>query len=350
MNSHQIIEALANGERPSRSEIVDLLHPGFDDEEALFTAADETRRRYVGDAIHLRAIIEFSNYCERNCVYCGLRRDNKTLCRYRMSPDKIVERAVDVYEMGYRTVVLQSGEDSYYTSEIVAEVISEIKRGREIAVTLSLGERPRKTYRLWGDAGADRYLLKHETSDEVLYAKLHPDLDYRERFRCLRDLKESGYEVGSGIMAGLPGQTLESYADDILFFAEAEIDMIGMGPFIYNSATPIIGSGLNNLDFVYRLIALTRLVTKDTHIPATTALTIKDLEQGRMKVLSVGANVIMPNLTPDKYRADYAIYPDKATAAEVIADSRESLAELAASLGRYIGEGVGGSRKKAGVG
>jgi biotin synthase len=252
--------------------------------------------------------------------------------------------------MGYRTVVLQSGEDSYYTPEIVAEIVSDIKRGREIAVTLSLGEQPRGVYRLWRDASADRYLLKHETSDEALYTKLHPDLDYGDRFRCLRDLKELGYEVGSGIMVGLPGQTLESYADDILFFAEAEIDMIGMGPFIYNPATPIIGSGLKYLGLVYRLIAVTRLITRNTHIPATTALTLKDIAQGRKKALSIGANVIMPNLTPDKHRADYAIYPDKATAAEVIADSRESLGELAESMGRHIGDGVGGSRKKVEVG
>ncbi|MCP4231138.1 MAG: [FeFe] hydrogenase H-cluster radical SAM maturase HydE [bacterium] len=349
MNPAEIIEELLYGELPTLSQITTLLSPGLFEENALFAVADETRRRYTGDGIHLRAIIELSNYCERNCVYCGLRRDNDTIRRYRMASGEIVERAAQVYGMGYRTVVLQSGEDSYYTPEIVADIISQIKHGRELTVTLSLGERPRDVYQLWHDAGADRYLLKHETSDDALYSQLHPDLVYEDRFGCLRDLKEIGYEVGSGIMMGLPGQAIGSYAADILFFAETEIDMIGIGPFIYNPATPITKPGPFDIDMVYRLIAVARLVTKNTHIPATTALALRDVDDGRRKALSVGANVIMPNLTPEKYRADYAIYPDKATAAEVIADSRESLGELAESLGRHIDGGVGGSRKKTGA-
>jgi biotin synthase len=301
----------------THSEIVQFLKE--DDLAALaklYATADDVRALYVGDDIHIRALINFSNYCRRNCLYCGLRRGNAGLPRFRMSIQELIDAAARAYAKGYRTVVLQSGEDEFYTEEVISAVISGIKGTCDMAITLSLGERPYKTLKAWFNEGADRYLLKHETSDPDLYEKLHPDLRFEDRIDTLRNLKEIGYQTGSGIMVGIPGQTYESVADDLLLFQELDIDMIGCGPYIQNPKTPLTPSTPDEAiyiqpaaEYVYKVVALSRILTRDTMIPATTALSVLNPEMGVLSALSAGANVIMINETPAQYKALYEIYP-----------------------------------------
>jgi biotin synthase len=282
----------------------------------LYAAADDVRALHAGEEIHVRALINFSNHCRRNCRYCGLRRGNAGLARYRMSPREIVAAACGAAAKGYRTVVLQSGEDEHFTEAVVAGIIRGIKDGCDAAITLSVGERPYRTLKAWFNEGADRYLLKHETSDPDLYEQLHPDLKFDDRIGTLRNLKEIGYQTGSGIMVGIPGQTYESVANDILLFQELDIDMIGCGPYIHNPKTPLsrttpdAAAYIQPLpEYVYKVIALTRILTRDTLIPATTALSVLNPDRGVLSALSAGANVVMVNETPLSYKSLYEIYP-----------------------------------------
>ena len=310
----------------SHSEIVQFLKE--DDLAALaklYTTADDVRFLCVGDDIHVRALINFSNHCRRNCLYCGLRQGNAELTRFRMNENEIISAAIKAYKKGYRTVVLQSGEDELYTEKVICRIIIGIKQSCDIAITLSLGERPYKTLKAWFNEGADRYLLKHETSDPELYEQLHPDLRFDHRIDMLRNLKEIGYQTGSGIMVGIPGQTYESVANDILLFKELDIDMIGCGPYIYNPKTPLQAATPDeNLyiqpkpEYVYKVVALTRIVTRDTLIPATTALSALNQETGILSALSAGANVVMINETPEAYRRLYEIYPKGENAAAIL--------------------------------
>lgn len=332
----------------SRSEIVQFLKE--DDLSALaklYSAADDVRTLCVGEEIHIRALINFSNYCRRNCLYCGLRQGHAELSRFRMSAREIIDCAAAAFEKGYRTVVLQSGEDEFYTEEVMCAVIGGIKEKCDMAVTLSLGERPYKTLKAWFNEGADRYLLKHETGDPELYEKLHPDLRFEDRIDTLRNLKEIGYQTGSGIMIGIPGQTYESVADDILLFKELDIDMIGSGPYIQNPKTPL---NLRTPDeeayiqpepeYVYKVIALTRIITRDTLIPATTALSVLNPEMGVLSALSAGANVIMINETPAEHKLLYEIYPRDEVPAPILSPENpfEALERL---TGRPVSRGYG---------
>ena len=320
----------------------------------LWRCADETRRSHVGDAVHLRGLVEISNFCARQCAYCGLRAGNTSLGRYRMRPDEIVAAAQRAVELGYGTVVLQAGEDYDLTTEWLAEVVRRIKSETPLAVTLSLGERPEKDLAAWRAAGADRYLLRFETSDRNLFAEIHPPLGEREcdRIAILRRLRKLGYEVGSGIMVGIPGQTFASVANDIALFRELDLDMIGIGPFIPHPGTPL-GNGFQFFTFpkkteqvpntelmVYKVVALTRLVRPDANIPATTALATINKKNGRELGLQRGANVFMPNLTPMKYRRLYEIYPAKACITEA-----GGAAQLG-TIGRHTGSGAGGRRER----
>ncbi len=290
-------------------DLVDILK---DDKvnEKLFEAADEVRRKYLGDEVFVRGIIEFSNYCRRKCLYCGIRSPNTSLSRYRMSPDEIIKRAKIVADLGIKTVVLQSGEDPFYMPDIIADIIRKIKSSRDVAITLSLGEWPESYYEIWKDAGADRYLMRHETADESLYKKLHPDSSFKERAFHLYTLKRLGYEVGAGCMVGLPGQGPEELAKDLIFMRDLDADMAGIGPFIPHPETPLANESKGSLEMCLKMIALTRLLIPTCNIPATTAMgTIHP--QGRELALKVGANVIMPNMTPAPYRAKYQLYPGK---------------------------------------
>jgi biotin synthase len=332
----------------SRSEIMQFLKE--DDLAALaklYTTADDVRALCVGEDIHVRALINFSNHCRRNCLYCGLRQGNAELTRFRMSEQEIISAAAAASEKGYRTVVLQSGEDPWYTEDIICRIIDGIKEACDMAVTLSVGEHPYKTLKAWFNEGADRYLLKHETSDPDLYEQLHPDLRFEDRIDTLRNLKEIGYQTGSGIMVGIPGQTYESVAEDILLFKELDIDMIGCGPYIHNPKTPLAtmtpdaGHYIQpEPEYVYKVVALTRIVTRDTMIPATTALSVLNPDLGVLSALSAGANVVMINETPEQYRRLYEIYPRGETAVTIL--SPESpFATIESMTGRPVSRDYG---------
>jgi biotin synthase len=323
---------------------------------ALWAAADATRRAHVGDVVHLRGLVEISNHCIRRCAYCGINVEHEDLARYRMDADEIVDCAGQAVTLGYGTLVLQAGEDYGLTREFIASLVRRIKGETPLAVTLSLGERPEGDLLAWRQAGADRYLLRFETSDPALYERIHPSLPGRrsDRFAQLGSLRKMGYEIGSGVMVGIPGQSYGSLAQDILRFAELDLDMIGVGPFIPHPETTLGGidppaTALSPTEQVpateamtYKVVALARLVCPQANVPSTTALATLNRAQGRELGLSRGANVVMPNLTPVKYRALYEIYPAKACVGETAAECGACLTRRIEALGRGIGKGPGG--------
>lgn len=279
-------------------------------DEELFIVADEIRKKKKGDEVLLRALVEFTNICKCDCFYCGLRCENKKVERYRLSTEQILSCAQKAVDDGVKTIVLQGGEDSFWTKERLCEIIKEIKKNN-VALTLSIGERPYEDYKAFKDYGADRYLLRIETTDKNLYKTLHPNMSFENRVRCLKDLKKLGYETGSGCLVGLPNQSIASLAEDILFFKELELDMVGIGPFIPHPNTPLANAQKDNFDLALRVMALTRLVLPNANIPATTAMeTLK--KNGREIALKSGANVIMQNYTDSAYNSKYEIYPNKA--------------------------------------
>lgn len=334
-------------EELSKEDLVCLLAlENTEDLARLYTGADRVRQKYVGDEIHLRGLIEFSNYCRKNCSYCGIRRGNRKIKRYRMTVEEILDTVSEAEELGYRTVVLQSGEDMSYTVDKLAELTSRIKRQADVAITLSIGERSREEYERLHEAGADRFLLRFETSNRELYGHLHPDSNYDERMRILAWLREIGYQVGSGVMIGLPGQTIEDLALDILKFKELDLDMVGVGPYICHEETPLAGHANGTVEMTFKVIALARIVTRYAHIPATTALATLRPADGREEALRLGANVVMPNVTPAKYRAMYELYPSKVCIQEEAAQCRDCMGGRILSLGRPISQGYGHSLRK----
>ncbi len=285
----------------------------------LFAAAVEVRNRTVGDRVYLRGLIELSNRCRKNCLYCGIRRGHSGVERYELTDEQVLAAAERAWRSGYGSVVIQAGErtDGAFT-ERVERLVRRVKAlsNGGLGITLSLGEQSRETYRRWFAAGAHRYLLRIETSSPELYARIHPaDHDYDRRLECLRALREEGYQVGTGVMIGLPGQTVESLADDLLFFKALDIDMCGMGPYIEAPGTPLAAveapfSRAERLQLALRMIALLRLSMPDINIASTTALHALH-PQGRELGLAAGANVMMPNLTPEAVRGDYKLYDNK---------------------------------------
>ena len=328
----------------NKNELIQALSPGSDT-AALFALADETRRKYAGDGVHLRGLIEFSNYCSRNCLYCGIRAGNPKARRYSLTASQILDCARTAVALDYKTIVMQSGEDPLWSPAELVKIVEEIKNETGLAITLSVGEYSKEEYKTLRKAGADRFLLRFETSDRKLFAALKPDSDYDHRFGCLAWLKEAGFQVGSGVMAGLPGQTLESLADDILLFKKMDLDMIGIGPFIANPDTPLAGSAGGTLDLALRMVALTRIVTKNTHIPATTAMGSID-PQGRQKALRCGANVLMPNISPVEHRADYSLYPGKICVNDQPEQCAGCIDAMLKGLDRERAGGFGHSLKK----
>lgn len=316
MSLDRLIEKCIVSGDLTRPEIVRLLSlEAEDDVKRLIAAGDVVRKACCGDEVQIRALVEFSNVCARSCFYCGLRVPNTNVERYRMMPDEIVQLAQKLDAKGLKTIVLQSGEDPFYTGEIIADIVRKIKAKTGMAITLCVGERPYEDYKLWKEAGADRYLLRHETANRELYAKLHPDSNFDNRMRCLRWLKDLGYQVGAGCMVGTPGQTIEHMADDVEFLKSFKPDMVGIGPFIPHPDTPLAGSSTGTVQMTLKMVALTRIVTRTALLPATTAIgSIEEL--GREMALQAGADVVMPNYTPLKYRVNYEIYPNKRCIAE----------------------------------
>ena len=310
--------------------------------DELYRQADRVRLEAVGNEVHLRGLIEFSNICRNDCLYCGLRRGNEKVKRYHMTEEEIIETATKAAEIGFETIVLQSGEDLYYNTKRMCRIIKEIKK-LDVAVTLSIGERSPDEYKAFREAGADRYLMRIETTDRDLYHKLNPGMSWQHRYECLMTIKELGYELGSGIMVGLPGQTIESIADDLMFLKEIGVDMAGIGPFIPHQETPLANEGGGNLELALRTMAAMRLLMPDINIPATTAM--ESLHpQGRIMALKAGANVVMPNVTEGEYRKLYALYPGKICVNDTPVHCRSCIGMKIQAIGRTIGKGKGSHR------
>ncbi len=307
MNS--IIEKAKSLHQLSKNEIILLLENNSINDN-LFKAADEIREKHVGAKIHLRALIEFSNICKRNCKYCGIRIQNKNTKRFRLSPNEILNLSERAVQKGFKTIVLQSAEDDYYNIDILGEILRKIKKN-DIAITLSIGERKFEEYKMLKESGADRFLLRIETTDKELYKKLHPGMSYENREDCLKNLKNLGYETGTGCLVGLPGQTTESLANDILFFKELNADMVGIGPLIPHKDTPLKNTPANGFLLSLKVMAITRLLMPDINIPATTAMETLQ-KNGRIIALQSGANVVMPNINDNELKTKYDIYPGKA--------------------------------------
>ncbi|SHI86969.1 [FeFe] hydrogenase H-cluster radical SAM maturase HydE [Desulfofundulus thermosubterraneus] len=341
----EVLEKARGSHGLERHEVIVLLQARGEEVDALGRAADGVRAAFLGDEVHLRGIIEFSNYCCRNCLYCGLRRDNRKLRRYRLTPGEILAAARKAAGLGLPTIVLQSGEDPHYTAPVLADIIRRLKEEVGVgAVTLSVGERSFEDYRLWREAGADRYLLKHETADAALFARLRPGTTLQDRLLRLKWLRDLGYQVGSGNIIGLPGQSLETLAADILLMRELDVEMAGIGPFIPHPQTPLAKEPPGELELTLKVLAIARLLLPRAHLPATTALgTIHP--QGRRMGLCFGANVIMPDTTPPPYRYYYQIYPGKAGLHEEMGKTLVSLKNLIFSLNRRVGSGPGHSPK-----
>lgn len=279
-----------------------------------------------GQKVFIRGLIEVSSYCKNNCLYCGLRASNLELPRYRLKKEEILNAATNGYKLGFRTVVLQGGEDAYFSDAIVCEIIESIKSSHpDMAITLSLGERSRESYFNLRKAGADRYLLRHETADKQHYEKLHPkEMSFEHRIKCLHDLRELGYQVGCGFMVGSPGQTFETIAKDLEFISSFKPEMCGIGPFIPHHATPFANYPAGSAEVTYFLLSIIRIIHPNVLLPATTALSSLD-QNAREKAFLAGANVIMPNLSPLCVRSKYAIYDNKAHTG---GESAEGLLEL----------------------
>ena len=329
-----LIEKAETEHELNREELLCLLSDASNLQE-ITAAADRVRHEYVGDEVHLRGLIEFSNICKNNCCYCGLRRDNTEIYRYRLDEDTIFKLAeYAVTQMGLKTIVLQSGEDMWFNSQRMCALIGRIKT-LDAALTLSVGEKSAEEYLAYKQAGCDRFLLRIETTDKILYKRHDPGMSWERRRECLNDIRRSGMEVGSGCLVGLPGQTLESLADDILFFKQINADMVGIGPFIPHPDTPLRNAEKGNFDLSLKVMALTRLLLPDINIPATTAMETL-APNGQTKALQSGANVIMPNVTLNECRKYYELYPGKSV---TNCSSDKSLAKLRAkisSIGRSV--------------
>ena len=323
--------------------------------QALWRRADQVRRARVGDEVHLRGLVEVTNYCVRMCAYCGIAACAGPLPRYRMTHDEILACARQGRDFGFGTIVLQGGEDPGLTGPFVAGVVRAIKEETGAAITLSLGERDDADLAAWREAGADRYLLRFETTDAALYRRIHPDVagTVSDRLAQLVRMRGMGYEIGTGVMVGIPGQTWETLANDIWTFRDYDMDMIGIGPYLPGPRTPLagaLGAELaaptadqvpNDEATTLKAVALTRLICPDTNIPSTTALSILDPSAGRANGLCRGANVVMPNLTPPQYRVLYEIYPGKAAVHETADVLADRVIALVGDLGRTLGTGPG---------
>ena len=324
----------------TRDEIIEILKDDTKN-DWLFSLADEVRKQYVGDEIHLRALIEYTNICKNACKYCGLRCENRELERYRLTPEEIIDQAYNAVDMGFKTVVLQGGEDAFYTDEKMIDIIKAIKAEfPNNAITLSIGERSYESYEKLYKAGADRFLLRHESATKSLYESIHNTESFEERRSCLKNLKEIGFQAGAGFMVGLPNQTNENIVDDLMYVKELEPAMCGIGPFIPHKDTPFREFEAGTTEKTVILLAITRLLLPKVLLPATTALASIDAN-GRNEGLRAGANVIMPNLSPMDVRKKYSLYNNKAFILDEDAEYRKSIEAKLNEAGFVLEEGRG---------
>lgn len=333
-----LIDTLTDKHILSGTEYAELLkNCSASNREYLFSKAREVREYYYQKKVYTRGLIEFTNYCKNNCYYCGIRSGNANAVRYRLSEEEILSCVEEGYGLGFRTIVLQGGEDPFFTAEKIGAIVEEIKkRHDDIAVTLSIGEQEHDVYQYWFDKGADRYLLRHETANPSHYKTLHPkDMSYEHRIACLYDLKEIGYQVGAGFMIGSPGQTIENLVNDILFLKELNPHMIGIGPFIAQKDSPFSESENGTLEQTLLLLGILRLTIPKVLLPATTALGTIHPKGRELGILS-GANVVMPNLSPVNVREKYLLYDNKICTGEESAQCKNCLAARMQSIGYEI--------------
>ncbi|MGN0179699.1 MAG: [FeFe] hydrogenase H-cluster radical SAM maturase HydE [Monoglobaceae bacterium] len=343
--SEKTVKLLADSGNLPDEALCALLETNEYDAE-LFSAADRVRREMYGDEVYIRGLIEFTNYCRNNCYYCGIRRDNKSAVRYRLDKEEILDCCSEGYGLGFRTFVLQGGEDPFFSDKLICEIVSAIREEfPDCAITLSIGEKTRESYLAFYNAGANRYLLRHETAEEGHYSKLHPkEMSLENRKRCLFDLKEIGYQVGSGFMVGSPGQATENLLADLRFLQELQPDMIGIGPYITHAQTPFARCESGSLELTLRMVSVLRLMFPYALIPSTTALgTIHP--KGRELGLKAGANVVMPNLSPVRVRKLYELYENKICTGEEAAQCRGCLERRVESAGYHIVTAVGNVKK-----
>lgn len=332
-----ILERIRTAEMPDRADLGRVLRITDPGEMALLTGfADAVRRESVGDGVLLRGIIEFSNICRNACRYCGLNCRNIKLSRYRLTRTQILTAVQNICEAGIKTVVLQSGEEDNLDADWLREVIAGVRSSFDAAVTLCVGERSREEYQEWRQAGADRYLLKIETSEPGLYRELHPGMSFENRTKCLEDLAALGYQTGSGNLVGLKGQTVESLVGDLEFFKRGQFDMVSVSPFIPHPQTPLAGEPAGDLQMTLKVIALTRIVCPNAHIPASTAIGSLHGRDERPRALAAGANVLMPNFTPAPYRQQYEIYPNKRCVNEDAGACPACMEQMVAGMGRWV--------------
>lgn len=327
----------------NENNITKLLNADNKNTQLIFDAANNLREKIHGKSVFLRGIIEFSNYCSKNCNYCGINAASKSVNRYRISEDEILEACKFIEKMKMTTVVLQSGEDPGYSIDKLVHLIKKIKKHTNLAITLSIGEFSKLDYKKLYQAGADRFLLRYETSDIEIFNKCHPDDDFQTRITCLKHLKEVGFQVGSGILIGLPGQTIEKLAKEIIYLTNLKLDMIGCGPFMPDDRTTF-SNQKNTFDneTLFKTIAIIRLLNPKAHIPATTAFDALEAKS-RIKLLQIGANVFMPNATPEKYKKDYLLYPNKPSVDMPKEDGVNYIINQLSKIGRNIGQGHGHS-------
>lgn len=337
MDTALLIEKLNNTHSLNKDEALQLIKQGAQHKNLLFALAQQAAQKSFGRQIFVRGLIEFTNYCKNDCYYCGIRRSNKNAARYRLTQEEILECCHAGYGLGFRTFVLQGGEDYFYSDDDIAAIVRAIKaQHSDCAVTLSIGERSRETYALWKQAGADRYLLRHETADFAHYAKLHPaELSAANRQQCLYTLKELGYQAGAGFMVGSPCQTAENLADDLLFLQKLRPQMIGIGPFIPHHDTPFKDEPAGSVELTLVLLAVLRLLFPHVLLPATTALGTL-APSGRLLGIKAGANVIMPNLSPQNVRGKYLLYDNKLHTGAEAAEALNELQREVASIGYRI--------------
>lgn len=331
MNLHELIDRLHKEHTLTRGEFITLIKER-DEENASYLAslAREEAVKIYGNGVFPRGLVEFTNYCKNNCYYCGIQGSNQHANRYRLSKDEIISACENGYQLGYRSFVLQGGEDPHYSDDVMVPIVSEIrKRYQDCAITLSLGERSKESYQKLYDAGADRYLLRHEAATPELYQKLHPEsLSLENRIQCLWNLKEIGYAVGTGFMVGAPYQTVENLVDDLLFIQKLDPQMVGIGPFVPHHDTKFKDYPSGTVELTTYLTSILRLMNPHLLLPATTALGTID-PRGREKGILAGANVVMPNLSPVAVRKDYSLYDNKIC-------TGEEAAECAGCLGRRL--------------
>ncbi len=337
-NEITLINQLKMEQRLSKDEWITLIENRTPEaSEYLFSLAREIRHQHYGKDIYIRGLIEFTNYCKNDCLYCGIRKSNRNACRYRLTKEQILSCCEQGYALGFRTFVLQGGEDGYFTDERMIDIVSSIKKlFPDCAITLSIGEKSKASYQSFFDAGADRYLLRHETFNHGHYASLHPtNLTAKDRQQCLWDLKEIGYQVGTGFMVGSPGQTAKHLAEDMLFIKQINPQMIGIGPFIPHHDTPFSNESAGTLELTLFMLGLLRLMIPKVLLPATTALgTISP--NGRELGILAGANVVMPNLSPTDVRKDYLLYDNKISIDAEAAECRTELEKRMNSIGYQV--------------